>query len=211
MRFKPTGFYVLDLVWAKAACWPGGALAPVKHVYLKSSVVFCSHASGFAPPSWAAAWPSSASTPEPFTFPMGLEGHLASAEGKMKAHPSDLPRAPAPFQCRTVTRPLWWREEPSRLSPGRTALGQLSQLGRAGTECILSLLTPLSLSAQAAPTSHHDGFSTAPFTNCFIRHAWLPSPKKPQTLESNCRGWGHGVWLMQSWETLAGCDSTAVK
>lgn len=116
MRFKPTGFYVLDLVWAKAPCWPGGALAPVKHVYLKSSVVSSSQASGFVPPSWAAPWPSSASTPAALHLPYGIKGHLASAEGKMKAHPNDLPRAPAPFQCRTVTRPLWWREEPSALS-----------------------------------------------------------------------------------------------
>lgn len=92
MRFKPTGFYVLDLVWAKAPCWPGGALAPVKHVYLKSSVVFCSHASGFVPPSWAAAWPSSASTPAALHLPYGIRGSPGFCRGEDVGSPQWPPQ-----------------------------------------------------------------------------------------------------------------------
>lgn len=110
-------------------------------------------------------------------LPCGIKAHLASAEGRMKAQPSDLLRALLPSQGRAVGA-LWPCGE------GRSPLcclwGSPGSWGRAGADCTLSLLTSLSLSAQAAPTSPHDGFSTAPSTNCFIRHAWLPSSKIPK-------------------------------
>lgn len=101
----------------------------------------------------------------------------------MKAHPSDLPqgtcslpRAEPVGALRDQTPVV--KGGDSLLSPGRAVLGSWVI---AGTDCILHLLTPLSLSAQAVPTSPHDGVDVLPQLpphKLFHRTRLVTKPKK---------------------------------
>lgn len=93
------------------------------------------------------------------------------------------PKAPVPFPVQN----LWElcdqtpvvKGGASLLSPGRAVLGSWVT---AGTDCILHLLTPLSLSAQAVPTSPHDGVDVLPQLpphKLFHRTRLVTKPKKP--------------------------------